>query len=186
MSKYDDDNDANSSAGANSVGAQAGTGTVQAGAGAGQAGAGVGTSNVSRDDIISAIDAALGSRSFQQTENVIDVGEDEATMRAIVNDGHKWGANEKRAYDEYQDLSLTDARQKQEFATRSRDHYDMMMGDNRAHVANLRKIELELLQNGNTAAKLGDNSMWTTDTEALQAAVAVAVAQVLQKTAQKA
>jgi hypothetical protein len=114
-----------------------------------------------------------------QTEHVIDVGADEAQMRGIVNDSHKWSSNDKRTYDEYQSLSLTDARQKQEYASRSRDHYDMLQGDNRAHIANLRKIELELLQNGNTAAKIGDNRMWTTDTEALEATVAAVIAKIL-------
>jgi len=151
------------------------------------AGAAAGTTNVSRDqilsDILSLVDQALASRSYQQTENVIDVGADEATMRAVVADGHNWEANRKRAYDEYLDLSLTDARQKQEYSSRSRDHYDMLQGDNRAHIANLRKIELELLQNGNTAAKMGDNRMWTTDTDALEAAVGTAVAKILQQTA---
>ena len=148
--------------------------TVAAAAAGAAAGAtAAANSTVSRDDVENM------NRAVTSTDNTIDVGEAEATKRAVVADGHNWEANRKRTYDEYQDLALTDARQKSEYSSRSRDHYDMMMGDNRSHVNNLRKIELELLQNGNTAAKIGDNRMWTMDTEALEAMVAVVTAKVL-------
>ena len=108
-----------------------------------------------------------------------DIGADEAQSRGVVKDSHEWAANAKRTYDEYQDLALTRARMEQEWAQRSRDNYDRMTADLQAHTLNVRKVELELLQNGNTAAKIGDNRMWTMDTEALEAVVATVVAKVL-------
>jgi hypothetical protein len=148
--------------------------TVAAAAAGGAAGAtAAANSTISRDDVENM------NRAVTSTDNTIDVGEAEAQKRAVVADGHNWEANRKRTYDEYQDLSLSDARQKQEYASRSRDHYDMMMGDNRSYVNSLRKIELELLQNGNTAAKIGDNRMWTSDTEALEATVSAVIAKIL-------
>ena len=148
--------------------------TVAAAAAGGAAGAtAAANSTVSRDDVENM------NRAVTSTDNTVDVGEAEATKRAVVADGHNWEANRKRTFDEYQDIALTQARQNQEFAQRSRDHYDQQMMDNRAHVANVRKIELELLQNGNTAAKMGDNRMWTMDTEAMEAMVAIITAKVL-------
>jgi hypothetical protein len=170
-------------AGTSQGNAGAGAGNVGYGAQAGTGGAAAGTTNVSRDDIESIVNSVMNSlatsRAFQQSENVIDVGSDEAQMRGIVKDSHEWAANSKRTYDEYQDLSLDVARRNHEYYSRSRDHYDATQADNRAHIANLRKIELELLQNGNTAAKVGDASLWTTDKEALEAAVAAGVARAI-------
>ena len=128
--------------------------------------------------------AAAGSTTSRDTVTGFnranqDIGADEAQSRAVVNDSHKWSANDKRTYDAYQDLELSQARMNQEWSQRSRDHYDAMMSDTRGHIANLRKVELELLQNGNTAAKIGDNRMWTMDTEVLEAVAAVVAAKVI-------
>lgn len=162
--------------------AGAGAGNVGYGAQAGTGGASAGTTNVSRDDILSAISTAVqdASRAYQQTENVIDIGGDEAQMRGVVNDSHKWSSNDKRTYDAYQDIELEHARSNAEYRNRSRDHYDAMQSDNRAHIANLRKIELELLQNGNTAAKVGDSELWSVSKVALNDALATAVSKALQ------
>lgn len=164
-------------------------------------GAQAGVGNMSVSDITDAIKAALASvfsdRSFQQTENVIDVGADEATMRAIVNDGHKWGANEKRTFDEYQDLGLVNAR-------RSQDRYDDLQADVSIlrknaikHFANVDEIAVSRLSNGVNNDELAVDRKWNVDEqvfaveailrsdiykEALAAAVAASVAQTSQPT----
>jgi hypothetical protein len=163
-------------------------------------GAQAGVGNISVSDITDAIKAALASvfsdRSFQQTENVIDVGADESTMRAVVNDGHKWGANEKRAYDEYQELSLSAAR-------RSQDRYDDVQADISMlrknaikHFANVDEVSLSRLANGVNNDELAVDRKWNVDEqvfaveailrgdvykEALAAAIAAAVSKETQK-----
>ena len=123
--------------------------------------------NISVEDIVTAIKSALSTamsdRSFQQTENVIDVGVDEATMRAVVNDGHKWGANEKRTYDEYQDLGLTAAR-------RSQDRYDDLQADVSIlrknaikHFANVDEVAVSRLSNGVNNDELAVDRKWNVD-----------------------
>ena len=162
-------------------------------------GAQAGVGNVNVSDITNAIKDALANvfsdRSFQQTENVIDVGADEATMRAIVNDGHKWGANEKRTFDEYQDLGLVSAR-------RSQDRYDDLQADISIlrknaikHFANVDEIAVSRLSNGVNNDELAVDRKWNVDEqvfaveailrsdiykEALAAAVAASVAQTTQ------
>ena len=160
----------------------AGSGSVGYGAQSGSAGAGTAASVVSRDDIQNIMESfknSLDSR-FAQLEEVADIGGPEAQTRGVVGDSHAWENNRKRTYDAYQGLELEQLHANAEYRNRSRDHYDMLQGDNRAHINNLRKIELELLQNGNTAAKIGDNRLWTVDTDALEAAAAVAVAKAIQ------
>ena len=151
-------------------------------------GAQAGVGNVNVSDITNAIKDALANvfsdRSFQQTENVIDVGADEATMRAIVNDGHKWGANEKRTFDEYQDLGLVSAR-------RSQDRYDDLQADISIlrknaikHFANVDEIAVSRLSNGvnNDEQVFAVEAILRSDIykEALAAAVAASVAQTSQ------
>jgi hypothetical protein len=171
-----------SQSGVGQTGAGAGTGTIGYGAQSGSAGAGTAASTVSRDDIQNIFEAFKNSMDtrFAQLEAVADIGGPEAQTRGVVEDSHKWSANNKRTFDIYQNLELEHLHANAEYRNRSRDHYDMLQGDNRSHINNLRKIELELLQNGNTAAKIGDNRMWTVDTDALEAAAAVAVAKAIQ------
>ncbi len=64
-----------------------------------------------------------------------------------INAEEAWAANLKRTYDLTQSWDF-------ELARRSAAHFDAMMADTRSHIANVRKIELETLQNGSHGANL--------------------------------
>ncbi len=66
---------------------------------------------------------------------------------ADINAEEAWSANLKRTYDLTQSWDF-------ELARRSAAHFDAMMTDTRTHIANVRKVELETLQNGSHGANL--------------------------------
>ena len=101
-----------------------------------------------------------------------DVGADEAQSRGIVNDSEKWSANNKRTFDEYQDLALVTARRAQE------DH-DQRNNLERMHLAEINALNLQRIANSVGTDKIGDNRMWTMDTEVLEAMAALVAAKIL-------
>ena len=92
-----------------------------------------------------------------------DVGADEAQSRGIVGDSHNWAQNAKRTYDEYQDVSLAEAR-------RSQERFDDMMADVSIlrknaikHFSNLDEITLSRLSNGVNNDELAVDRKWNVD-----------------------
>lgn len=155
------------------------------------AGAAGAASTISRDDIqnlfesmknsldsrVSAIENTLNSLNtrFSQVEAVADVGTPEAQARGIVTDSHKWGANEKRSYDEYQDLALAAAR-------RSQDRYDALMSDARHNINAIQKLVIDRLANANNNDEMATDRKWNVnETDALAAALDAAIARAIGK-----